>query len=574
MRYVKFIPAQRDFVRPILQWASRCSGEFTLGEAVDAMVDYFNLSDKVRNELTAGGLNIVDNRTGRSMTQLKRAGLLQRIRERGYEITQAGMEEAFSSDERMTPAYLVNKFPAWKQSGASERQSSGIPAITSFLRPILQWASRQSGEFTLYEATEAIVDHFDISDKARSEPGRNIDKVFNRIRWSASHLNQAGLLRETGEGIYETTSDGREEAFSSNEEMTQAYLHDNFSAYRIFVMNRKNEGEGSTKQQRVEIGQVRQSFPHGRTKTVVIERRHPRKRVTSDKKPEMQTRRWTVESEPPKNKIETANKQSTAEAFKDLEVGSSRASMGGLILSTLTEEEKEARNQALPEALDRERQERQEAFERARQAAEDEHRRQLEAAENCAKMEDEHARRDAENAERRLAEAEARRRLGDVAPEWSEEDRIHACPEIQGEPEQYRIPAPPSREAIKKEHVVSSAIRYVSYDESSWTLEIEFRSGGLYRYGDVPKSLYEGLMSAGSKGRFFHTHIRGAYERLGFERSMTYSSKYIKREDSEGYSEEDMEEEESDLLDEAYEAAFTEDIWWGGEDSDPSVNTG
>ena len=186
------------------------------------------------------------------------------------------------------------------------------------------------------------------------------------------------------------------------------------------MMSSKGVGKDGPKRQRVETGHVRQSFSHGRTKQVVVERKRPRTGA-SDEKPETQTRKPTVESEAPKSKTKpvakATAKKAAAQTSKDTGAASSRASAGGLILRTLTEEEKEARNRALSEARERERQEREEALERARQAAEDERRRQLEAEEKRAKLEEERARREAENAERRLAETEAQRRLEVAEPE-------------------------------------------------------------------------------------------------------------------------------------------------------------
>ena len=76
---------------------------------------------------------------------------------------------------------------------------------------------------------------------------------------------------------------------------------------------------------------------------------------------------------------------------------------------------------------------------------------------------------------------------------------------------------------MEREYVVSSAIDSVGYDELSETLEIEFCSGGVYQYYDVPESVYEELMDAASIGSFFHEHIRGIYESLLLEEPVGYS---------------------------------------------------
>lgn len=59
--------------------------------------------------------------------------------------------------------------------------------------------------------------------------------------------------------------------------------------------------------------------------------------------------------------------------------------------------------------------------------------------------------------------------------------------------------------------VRSSDLRSVGYDLNSSTLEIKFRSGGLYQYYNVPMSVYDGLMSASSHGKYFHRNIKGKY---------------------------------------------------------------
>lgn len=58
--------------------------------------------------------------------------------------------------------------------------------------------------------------------------------------------------------------------------------------------------------------------------------------------------------------------------------------------------------------------------------------------------------------------------------------------------------------------VASSSLRSVGYDEE--TLEIEFESGGIYQYSDVPREIYEGLLGARSHGSYFHENVRGQYD--------------------------------------------------------------
>ena len=64
---------------------------------------------------------------------------------------------------------------------------------------------------------------------------------------------------------------------------------------------------------------------------------------------------------------------------------------------------------------------------------------------------------------------------------------------------------------MDRKPVQSSNLASVGYDPSSQTLEIEFRSGGVYQYFDVPPRVHDELMTADSKGRFFARNIRGFY---------------------------------------------------------------
>ena len=57
--------------------------------------------------------------------------------------------------------------------------------------------------------------------------------------------------------------------------------------------------------------------------------------------------------------------------------------------------------------------------------------------------------------------------------------------------------------------VISSDIASIGYENE--IMHIRFHSGGLYKYSNVPVSLYNALMSAESHGKYFHAHIRGRY---------------------------------------------------------------
>lgn len=64
---------------------------------------------------------------------------------------------------------------------------------------------------------------------------------------------------------------------------------------------------------------------------------------------------------------------------------------------------------------------------------------------------------------------------------------------------------------MKRISIISKVLKSVGYDETTGTLEVEFKNGGLYEYVDVPADEYAALMRAPSKGTYFGDHIRDAY---------------------------------------------------------------
>lgn len=64
---------------------------------------------------------------------------------------------------------------------------------------------------------------------------------------------------------------------------------------------------------------------------------------------------------------------------------------------------------------------------------------------------------------------------------------------------------------MDRTYVQSSNVAAIGYDEQSQTLEVEFNSGSIYQYYNVPQHLYESLMQAPSKGQFINAYIKNAH---------------------------------------------------------------
>lgn len=149
---------------------------------------------------------------------------------------------------------------------------------------------------------------------------------------------------------------------------------------------------------RVETGTVRQSFSHGRSKQVVVEKRGKRR---IDGSPEPQAPTVVAKPAP------------AAPAPAPSRPAPPRNAGSGVVLRTLTEDERSARASALADAKLREVEERRQAEEEAqrravREAAE---RAERDAAEARRKAEDERHRH--EDEAKRKAETEAKKRFGE-----------------------------------------------------------------------------------------------------------------------------------------------------------------
>lgn len=64
---------------------------------------------------------------------------------------------------------------------------------------------------------------------------------------------------------------------------------------------------------------------------------------------------------------------------------------------------------------------------------------------------------------------------------------------------------------MRRRSVASSAVSSIGYDERSSVLEVEFESGAVYDYFEVPEKVYKDLLEASSIGSFVSKRIRDRY---------------------------------------------------------------
>jgi translation initiation factor IF-2 len=156
----------------------------------------------------------------------------------------------------------------------------------------------------------------------------------------------------------------------------------------------------------VEQGFVRQSFSHGRTKAVVVEK-VKRRGGPGDPKPTPEPTPTTATPSPTARRAPPKTTPSAPPA------ATSSSKPSGVVLPTLTEEERIARAQALGNAKLREAEERRVAEEDARRRSEREARERTEREAAEARKREEEDRRRHEDEAKRKAEQEAKKRFGE-----------------------------------------------------------------------------------------------------------------------------------------------------------------
>jgi translation initiation factor IF-2 len=148
----------------------------------------------------------------------------------------------------------------------------------------------------------------------------------------------------------------------------------------------------------VEAGTVRQSFSHGRSKTVVVEKVKRRALGSGEAHVSREPQPAAPPTAAPDRQSEPAHPTAARPA-------------AGVVLRTLTEEEREARSRALSGAREREDEERRQASAEAQAREERERREREERAAAAERKREEETRRAHEAEAKRRSEQEAKRRL-------------------------------------------------------------------------------------------------------------------------------------------------------------------
>jgi restriction system protein len=135
------IPDYQAVMLPLLKFTAD-QQEHSIRQAVEALANTFQLSDKERAELLPSGQqSVFDNRVNWAVSYLKHAGLLERTRRGVYRITPRGIQVIKQSPPRIDVRLLTQypEFIAFKES--SRRDRNGQPQAEQ-----LEQASQQTPE--------------------------------------------------------------------------------------------------------------------------------------------------------------------------------------------------------------------------------------------------------------------------------------------------------------------------------------------------------------------------------------------------------------------------------------------
>jgi hypothetical protein len=61
-------------------------------------------------------------------------------------------------------------------------------------------------------------------------------------------------------------------------------------------------------------------------------------------------------------------------------------------------------------------------------------------------------------------------------------------------------------------NVDSTNVKTIGYEADSQKLEVEYLSGQKYEYSNVPQNVFDGFITAVSKGKYLNQIIKGQYE--------------------------------------------------------------
>lgn len=84
-----------------------------------------------------------------------------------------------------------------------------VPDFQTLMLPLLKLVSDEQ-QHTIVEAVERMAEEFQLSEEDRTQLLKSGQpRLYNRVGWTTTYLNKAGLLRAVGLGRFQLTDRGR-----------------------------------------------------------------------------------------------------------------------------------------------------------------------------------------------------------------------------------------------------------------------------------------------------------------------------------------------------------------------------
>lgn len=145
---IGMVPDFETIMLPLLEFTAD-QNEHTRKEAINAIVERFNLSDEERRQILPSGQPKIDNRVGWALTYLKKAGLIESTKRGYFRITPLGIDVLSRQPERIDVEFL-EQFPEFREFKSSRRKDEksimSVTPSTDTPEELLDYAYQQLQE--------------------------------------------------------------------------------------------------------------------------------------------------------------------------------------------------------------------------------------------------------------------------------------------------------------------------------------------------------------------------------------------------------------------------------------------
>lgn len=190
------IPDYQSVMLPLLAFAGD-NNEHSKRDTIDALADYFKLSDAEKRELLASGLQAVfDNRLGWARTYLKKAGLIESTRRGFFRITKRGQEVLKSNPPKINVEFL-DQFPEFVEFRALRREK----------RSVLEISTSDTPEETLESAFQNLQQSLvnDLLQQIKASPPQLFERIVVELLVS---MGYGGSLKDAGKAVGKSGDEG------------------------------------------------------------------------------------------------------------------------------------------------------------------------------------------------------------------------------------------------------------------------------------------------------------------------------------------------------------------------------